>query len=186
MPDKPKYLSKDGLLYYWTAIKNLLAGKVDKETGKGLSTNDYSTTEKDKLNNIAAGAQVNVIQVVKVNGTAQGITSKQVNITVPTKTSDLTNDSTYQTSAEVTQAIAAALDTITGFDFQKVNELPVAGEKGIIYLIAHSHDTNDGFDEYIWIDSGYEKLGHTDIDLSGYIETTDTITNAEIDAILAM
>lgn len=33
--------------------------KVDKETGKGLSTNDYTTAEKSKLSGIASGAQVN-------------------------------------------------------------------------------------------------------------------------------
>ena len=33
--------------------------KVDKVTGKGLSTEDYTTTEKNKLSGIAAGAQVN-------------------------------------------------------------------------------------------------------------------------------
>ena len=37
-----------------------LAGKVDKVTGKGLSTEDYTTSEKAKLSNIEAGAEVNV------------------------------------------------------------------------------------------------------------------------------
>ncbi len=37
-----------------------LSGKVDKITGKGLSTNDYTDVEKTKLSNIAAGAEVNV------------------------------------------------------------------------------------------------------------------------------
>ena len=37
-----------------------LAKKVDKVTGKGLSTNDYTTDEKNKLAGIAAGAEVNV------------------------------------------------------------------------------------------------------------------------------
>lgn len=36
------------------------SNKVDKEVGKGLSTNDYTTAEKHKLNGIAAGAEVNV------------------------------------------------------------------------------------------------------------------------------
>ena len=40
-----------------TQIQN---GYVAKETGKGLSTNDYTTTEKNKLAGIAAGAEVNV------------------------------------------------------------------------------------------------------------------------------
>jgi hypothetical protein len=37
-----------------------LANKVDKVTGKGLSTNDYTTAEKEKLAGIASGAEVNV------------------------------------------------------------------------------------------------------------------------------
>ena len=56
------YLSEDGLLYVWQKIKNALSTKVDKVSGKDLSTNDYTTNEKEKLTNIAAGAQVNVIE----------------------------------------------------------------------------------------------------------------------------
>ena len=41
-------------------ITDALANKVDKVTGKGLSTNDYTTTEKNKLAGIAEGAEVNV------------------------------------------------------------------------------------------------------------------------------
>lgn len=55
--------------------------KVDKVQGKGLSTNDYSNEDKTKLGNIASGAQVNVIEVIKVNGTVQTVTDKTVNIT---------------------------------------------------------------------------------------------------------
>lgn len=43
---------------------------VTPVSGKGLSTEDYTTAEKTKLGGIAAGAQVNVIETVKVNGTA--------------------------------------------------------------------------------------------------------------------
>lgn len=39
-------LNENGLLYFWQKIKNLF---VQKETGKGLSTNDYTTAEKTKL-----------------------------------------------------------------------------------------------------------------------------------------
>lgn len=38
-----------------------IAGKVDKVAGKGLSTNDYTTTEKNKLDGIEAGANKTVI-----------------------------------------------------------------------------------------------------------------------------
>lgn len=36
-----------------------ISGKVDKEAGKGLSSNDFTTPEKDKLAGVAAGATAN-------------------------------------------------------------------------------------------------------------------------------
>lgn len=106
-----KYLDDNGLLYFWQQLKTLLAGKVDTVSGKGLSTNDYTTTEKNKLSNIASGAQVNVIESITVNGTAATVTSKVAAITTPTKTSDLTNDSGYITSADVPDGATASTTT---------------------------------------------------------------------------
>lgn len=37
-------------------VNTKLSTKVDKESGKGLSTNDFTTAEKNKLANISAGA----------------------------------------------------------------------------------------------------------------------------------
>ena len=68
-----------------------ISGKVDKETGKGLSTNDYTTAEKTKLAGIAEGAQVNVIESVKVNGTALTITDKAVNVDLSGKADKVTS-----------------------------------------------------------------------------------------------
>ena len=60
------------------------------------STNNngaMSLEDKTKLNNIEAGAEINIIETVKVNNTSlTPDVNKAVNITVPTKTSDLTND----------------------------------------------------------------------------------------------
>lgn len=57
------------------------------------------TTEMDaKLKGIAANAQVNVLEAVKVNGVAQQITDKTVDVTVPTKVSELANDAGYKTT----------------------------------------------------------------------------------------
>ena len=61
--------------------------------------NNYTTDEKTKLGTIEASAQTNVIETVKVNGTALTVTDKAVDVTVPTKTSDLTNDSNFVSDA---------------------------------------------------------------------------------------
>lgn len=54
-----KTMYEDFILKYdqWMGIDSVgLSGKVDKVVGKGLSTNDYSTLEKDKLSSIEQGA----------------------------------------------------------------------------------------------------------------------------------
>lgn len=76
-------------------IIDALDTKVDKEEGKGLSTNDFTNLDKAKLNTIQVGAEVNKIEIIAVNGTNQQIDNKRVNITVPTKTSELINDSYF-------------------------------------------------------------------------------------------
>lgn len=55
-----------------------LDDKVDKVEGKGLSTNDYTTAEKNKLSGIASGAEVNqnAFSNVKVGGTTVSADSK--------------------------------------------------------------------------------------------------------------
>lgn len=65
-------------------LEESVNNKVDKVNGKGLSTNDYTTEEKNKLENIAENAQVNIIESVSVNGVALSVNNKSVNISVPT------------------------------------------------------------------------------------------------------
>ena len=149
--------------------------------------NNYTTDEKNKLNGIAEGAQVNKIESIKVNGVAQTITSKAVDITVPTNNKQLTNGAGYQTSSEVQAAINSAISGITGIDFQVVESLPETGTKGVIYLVSNSGTGSNIYDEYIWVTSRFEKIGTTEIDLSNYYNTTNllALTNQEIDTIIS-
>ena len=48
-------------------IQTYLSNKVDKIEGKGLSTNDYTNEEKEKLASISAGAQRNTIEHIFLN-----------------------------------------------------------------------------------------------------------------------
>ena len=64
-------LDTTGLNSLWGKFKSALGGKVDKEKGKSLSTNDYTTQEKNKLAGIAENATANkgTITGIKINGT---------------------------------------------------------------------------------------------------------------------
>lgn len=71
------------------------------------------------------------------------------------------------TKKYVDDAISAAA---TG-EFQVVEDLPASGNAGVIYLKEHSHGSGDGYDEYIYVEGAWEKIGNTDIDLSNYVNS---------------
>ena len=104
------YVDKNGLSRFLTKIKSLLANKVDKVSGKGLSTNDYTTAEKNKLAGLSnyslPTASSSVLGGVKV-GSNLSILSGVLSANVPTKVSQLTNDSGYQTASQVNSAITS-------------------------------------------------------------------------------
>lgn len=70
-----KYLDLDGLTYLWSKITSKF---VAQETGKGLSTNDFTTAEKTKLAGIEAGAEVNDVTSVNGNTGAVNLTASDV------------------------------------------------------------------------------------------------------------
>lgn len=78
-----------GLIIDLTA---LVGNKVDKVSGKGLSTNDYTTSEKNKLNGIATGAEVNV--------------QPDWNVTDPTSDAFIKNKPTLSTNVGITYSDA--------------------------------------------------------------------------------
>lgn len=126
-----------------------------------------SAADKTKLDGVATGAQANKIETVKVNGKAlTPDSSKAVNV-------DLT---AYAKSADVTKEIASAVSGVTQIDYSVVESLPSTGKKGIIYLVANSDSGNNIYDEYIYINSKFEKLGSREMDLSSYAKKTDIPT----------
>lgn len=61
--------------------------------------NNFTTSLLNKLNGIETGAEVNAISEIKVNDVLQPITGKIVSLTIPTKVSQLTNDSNFVTKS---------------------------------------------------------------------------------------
>lgn len=104
-----KWLDENGLSHFWSKLKTLLNGKVDKVDGKGLSSNDYTANEKTKLAGIATQAQVNVIEAVTVDGKAQTITNK----TVALNLSGYATDSELSSKADKTE-LNALTETVNG------------------------------------------------------------------------
>ena len=137
---------------------------------------DYATKESvsslskrvDDL--VTAGGEPNVIETVKVNGEAQEVTEKAVDIKVPTKVSDLTNDSAFQTNTEVAQAIQTAISKTGHAVFKKVDAVPeaAAAEDNVLYLVMNSKTKH--YDIYAKV---VVLLDDTTVDLTNYVEKED-------------
>lgn len=149
-------------------MNTALGDKVDKVSGKQLSTNDYTAEEKTKLSGIASGAQVNVVETIKVNNAALTPSAKAVNITVPTKTSQLTNDSSFATQTYVNQQIGA----IDKLKKSIVSALPSSNiDANTIYLVPKSStESGNYYDEYMYINSKWELIGNSKTDMTGFVK----------------
>nr|DAJ28317.1 MAG TPA: hypothetical protein [Herelleviridae sp.] len=182
---------------------------VQKESGKSLSTNDYTNEEKQKLstlktynvatseeagllssanlnkiNSIDEGAEKNVITKIKRNGTLVNVSNKEVDITVPTKYSELVNDKDLVSTAQVKTLISEARH----MKKEIVSTKPSTGEENVIYLVGPKGSGNNIYEEWLYINGQWEKIGDTDtkVDLSGYLKTNDinAITTEEINQVM--
>lgn len=203
-----EYLDKAGATYLVGKIQAELAGKVNVEVGKGLSTNDFTDAEQEKLaglqNYTLPAATEDALGGVKSGGdisvdasgnvTVPGLASKAPlaspaftgTPTAPTAGTDA-NNTQIATTAFVQAAIASSIGDITGLEFEVVASLPSAGETGKVYLVSSGGSGQNVYNEYIWINSAWEQIGTTAVDLSGYWSKTDlvAITTTEIDAMFS-
>ena len=106
-------------------IQTQLNNKVDKVTGKDLSTNDYTDTEKTKLFGIEEGAQKNSVTGVKGNAESGNFRTGNVLITaehIGLGNVDNTSDMSKPLSVAMQKALIGKQATITGAAESIVNK----------------------------------------------------------------
>ena len=202
-----------------TALTSALADKVDKVTGKGLSTNDYTNAEKTKLQEIERGAKVNVqsdysqtdstaddyikhkptFSTVATTGDYDDLINKpeipfyenKIEIQDGTSLSLVTQGEKYiwnhkqdtlifdnapienSNNLLTSGAIFHALSLIGGLQLDVVEQLPTSNiDSNKIYLV-QSQSSQNTYDEYVYINEDWERIGNTEVDLSGYLHSTD-------------
>lgn len=149
-----KYLDNAGLERVWSKIK---AAFVAKESGKGLSTNDYSNEDKAKLNSLGKNLSIG-------GKTYNGTSAVSVTLT----------DLSVYSKSEIDSMLSA------GMHYEVVAQLPQTGTEGTLYLVPSSTSvTGDVYDEYIWIptqgsgssavEAHFEKIGTTKADLANVV-----------------
>lgn len=92
----------------------------------------------------------------------------------------------YVTSGGVKTYVDNAIAAVKQFQYEVVSKLPTASADtmGKIYLVSDVHSSTDNYDEFITLEKdgaySWEKIGNTDIDLSGYVKNTTTIAGVEL------
>ena len=214
------YLDDNGLLYFWQKIKTFLAGKVDKVEGKGLSTNDYTTAEKNKLAGLsnytlptATASQLGGVKVGANLSINNGVLSADQGVyTLPTASATQLGGIKVGTNLTIDNGVLSAKDTTYSPATTSANGLMSSADKSkldgfgsadtyalksditgmykykgsvasVDKLPASGNTTGDVYNvessgmNYAWDGSQWDALGE--------IFTITTISNSEIDTILA-
>lgn len=179
-------------------------GKVSSSQGfvhTGVTEANRSTSlllaNGNTINTTSFQNAGNYTTKVKVGNTSyepsSGVISLPAYPTVPTKLSQLTNDSNfitntvnnlnnYYTKTETNNLI----NNISTFNALIVSDLPSSNiSTTTIYLVSKSDsETDDYYDEYMYINNAWEMIGNTKIDLSNYYKKSETFNKTEINSLI--
>lgn len=159
----------------------------------------YLTEHQD----ISGKANMADLATVATSGSYTDLTNKP---SIPTKTSQLTNDSDFADESYVNQAITDAIADIVGVEYRVCGQgeynpstyLPtIEGEPGVIYLVPKPNPSignatigessvsgNNIYYEFIYNGQSFEMIGDTQVSLAGYLQESDISTNAEVQSML--
>lgn len=151
--------------------------------GKQLSTEDFSTELKTKLEGIETGAQKNVQSDWSAKAGDALILNK------PTKLSQFTDDITEGVLNQVAQDLTEYYKKTETYSKEEVNnllapihsmgisvvtQLPTENiDTYTIYLVKKGDAEGDVYNEYLYVNNKWELLGSTAVSLNGYVKTED-------------
>ena len=144
------FLNNAGLEHLWAKIVSKLSGKVDKVDGKGLSTNDYTTADKNKLAGIAAGANKTTVDSALNSSSTNPVQNKVVNTAI-TNLNNLVGDT--EVSTQISNAITNQKGVADG-----IATLDSTGKVPSTQLPSYVDDVIDG---YYYNSKFYKESAHT-------------------------
>ena len=183
--------------------------------GEGGTTNYNDLENKPSINNVPLVGNLNTVNLKLTDATLteEGVPAeaktvgtkleeqstsltavkeeltKKVNVSdIPTKVSELQNDSNYQTDTDVTNTLTTyATKTYVGEQISSVDHLkreivteipgPETADKNTIYMLKIESATGeDKYKEYLLIDGTLQCIGDTSVDLTDYAKKTEIPT----------
>lgn len=119
---------------------------VQKEDGKGLSTNDYTNEDKEKLAGIEDSAQENKIEVIQLDGVTLPITNKTVDIPLSEKITEIVD-------GKISQAY------VYKGSVDSADALPESGDIGDVYNIVNQSIYGPAGVNVAWNGTEWDSLG---------------------------
>lgn len=195
-----KFLGSTGVQHLWTKITESFVGKVP---GKGLSTKDFTEAYETKLKGIAEGAQVNVLEGIKIGTSDVTIgADKKADITSDVNdliTAGIANKADKaqtlegygitdaytktQTDTKISEQIAAAKHASLKIADTNPMAAGFEGEDNVIYLykveVGEGEDKQTYYDMYIKVNGKMTLIDDTRMDLSDYVTKTLLSTTLE-------
>lgn len=152
-----KYFSSENVTRFWTNIKNYLTDHyVEKVSGKGLSTNDYTTAEKNKL----AGLEKITVDASLSSSSVNPVQNKAVNAALGGKvpTTRKVNNKALSADISLTAADVAAIPAAQKGAASGVAELDASGKVPAAQLPSYVDDVIEG---YLSGGKLYKEAAHT-------------------------
>jgi len=149
---------------------------------------EYTEAELDEmldsldLSGIGGGGSgaANIIESISVNGVnIPPDANKNIALTIMTNSVDDLVNYYKKTETYTKTEVDNLIDIIGGGKFEVVESLPTEDiNLKAIYLVAKAtSETSNVYDEYVYINGAWEKIGDTQIDLSDYV-TAEILQNA--------
>ena len=149
-------------------VKNITQANITSWNNKSDFSGNYNDlTNKPSINNVTLSG----------NKSLNDLGIQPAGNYITNTVNDLVN---YYTKTETftKQEINNLISAITTMDIQVVQTLPVQDISATtIYLVPKTTtETNDAYDEYIYVSNAWEHIGSTEVDLTDYVKNTDYAT----------
>ena len=151
-----KFLNLDNLKTFLSECKRIF---VTKSPGMGLSESNFTEEEKGKLSTVEMSAQANKIEKINLAGKELFPIDKVVNIDAYTK-----------------KEINDLIKKIPNFKIEVVTALPTSNiDNSTIYLVRGTGSGENMYDEYLYVNNTWERLGgqSQSLDLTNYATKTE-------------
>lgn len=145
-----------------TGVTVTIGAKSNKSQTVAVSVQDGTTTQKG------------IVQLANAHN-ASDTTKAATGSTVASAINAFdANTIGSWTSGKYTGTVKSAIESLAAVSmFTVVSALPQTGVTNTIYIVKPTGKTEGPYEEYIWVDNKWEKIGDTDIQLENYYKKSE-------------